>query len=212
MRSSCVMLLLMSSALAFSQQHEYSVKEITDKLQKRYDSLQDATSHFTQHVKFGFSKIEQNFSGSLKMKRPNKYRIETEYQTLVTDGTTVWSYSPVNKQVLLDRYKETPDSFAPEQFLLNLPANYFASLVQQEKKGEATWVALKLVPKDDQSFIKSMKVWIEEGTWVVRKVEMLDVNDTEKTYDIQEIKINTGLKDVTFTFTAPAGTEVVDLR
>ncbi|MCX6144011.1 MAG: outer membrane lipoprotein chaperone LolA [Ignavibacteriales bacterium] len=212
MRSSWVILLVLSSTLAYSQQREYSVKEITDKLQKKYDSLQDATAHFTQHVKFGFSKIEQSFSGTLRMKRLNKYRIETEYQTLVTDGTTVWSYSPVNKQVLIDRYKETPDSFAPEQLLLNLPANYFASLVHQEKKGEATWFALKLVPKDDQSFVKSMKVWIEEGSWVVRKVEMLDVNDTEKMYDVQEVKINTGLKDVTFTFTAPAGTEVVDLR
>ena len=212
MRSSWIILLLLCSTLAFSQQREYSVKEITDKLQKRYDSLQDATAHFTQHVKFGFSKIEQDFSGTLRMKRPNKYRVETEYQTLVTDGATVWSYSPVNKQVLIDRYKETPDSFAPEQFLLNLPTNYYASLVQQEKKAEAAWIVLKLVPIDDQSFIKSMKVWVEEGSWVVRKVEMLDVNDTEKTYNVQDIRINTGLKDGTFVFTAPAGTEVVDLR
>ena len=57
-----------------------------------------------------------------------------------------------------------------------------------------------------------MKVWVEEGSWVVRKVEMLDVNDTEKSYTVQEIKINTGLNNGTFTFTAPAGTEVVDLR
>jgi outer membrane lipoprotein carrier protein len=212
MRRLWVILLLMNSALAFGQQHEYTVKEITDKLQKKYDSLQDATAHFTQHVKFGFSKIEQNFAGTFRMKRPNKYRVETEYQTLVTDGTTVWSYSPVNKQVLIDRYKETADSFAPEQFLLNLPANYYATMVQQEKKADATWVVLKLVPKDDQSFIKSMKVWVEEGAWVVRKVEMLDVNDTEKTYNVQDIKMNTGLGNGTFTFAAPAGTEVVDLR
>jgi outer membrane lipoprotein carrier protein len=212
MRKLWTILLLLSSTLAFGQQREYTVKEITDKLQKKYDSLQDAAAHFSQHVKFGFSKIEQNFSGTLRMKRPNKYRIETEYQTLVTDGTTVWSYSPVNKQVLIDHFKETPDSFAPEQLLLNLPANYYATLVQQEKKGEATWIALKLVPKDDQSFIKSMKVWVEEGSWVVRKVEMLDVNDTEKSYTVQEIKINAGLSNGTFTFTAPAGTEVVDLR
>ena len=212
MRSPWTLLLLLGGTLAFGQQHEYSVKEITDKLQKKYDSLQDATAHFTQHVKFGFSKIEQNFSGTFRMKRPNKYRVETEYQTLVTDGTTVWSYSPVNRQVLIDRYKETPDSFTPEQILLNLPSNYYASLIQQEKKGESTWIALKLVPKDDQSFIKSLKVWVEEGTWIVRKVEMLDVNDTEKTYSVQEIKINNGLKDGTFAFTAPAGTEVVDLR
>jgi chaperone LolA len=212
MRGFWTLLFMLSSTLAFGQTHEYSVKEITDRLQKKYDSLQDATAHFTQHVKFGFSKIEQDFSGNFRMKRPNKYRVETEYQTLVTNGTTVWSYSPVNKQVLIDRYKETPESFTPEQFLLNLPANYYASLLQQERKGESIWFALKLVPKDDQSFIKSMKVWVEEGSWVVRKVEMLDVNDTEKTYVVQEIKINTGLKDVTFAFTAPAGTEVVDLR
>jgi outer membrane lipoprotein carrier protein len=212
MRRAWIVMVLVAGSLALGQQKEYTVKEITDRIQKKYDSLQDATAQFTQHVKFGFSKIEQSFSGTLRMKRPNKYRIETEYQTLVTDGATVWSYSPVNKQVLIDRYKETSDSFAPEQFLLNLPANYYASLVPQDKKGEASWLVLKLVPKDDQSFIKSMKVWVEEGTWIVRKVEMLDVNDTEKTYNVLEIKVNTGLKDGTFAFTAPAGTEVVDLR
>lgn len=198
--------------LAMSQQKELAVKDVTDRLQKRYDSVQDASASFTQHVKFGFSKIEQNFSGTLYMKKPHKYRIETEYQTLVTDGTTVWSYSPVNKQVLIDSYKETPDTFTPEQFLLNLPSNYFASLLPKEKVGNAPMITLKLVPKDDQSFIKSMKVWVEESSWVVRKVEMVDVNDTEKTYTVGEVKINTNLKDGTFTFTPPAGTEVVDLR
>ena len=204
--------LLIVGGAALGQQKELTVKDVTDKLQKHYESIQDATARFTQHVRFGFSKIEQDFAGTLRMKKPHKYRIEMEYQTLVTDGATVWSYSPVNKQVLIDRYKETPDAFTPEQFLLNLPSNYFVSLVPQEKPGEGSLIVLKLVPKDDQSFIKSMKVWVEESTWRVRKVEMLDVNDTEKTYTVQEIKINTNLKDNTFAFTPPAGTEVVDLR
>jgi outer membrane lipoprotein carrier protein len=205
-------LFMLFVSVAFCQQKELSVKEITDRLQKRYDSIQDATARFTQHVKFGFSKIEQNFSGTLRMKKPNKYRIETEYQTLVTDGATVWSFSPVNKQVLIDRYKETPDSFTPEQFLLNLPSRYFATLLPSDKSSEPALILLKLVPKDDQSFVKSMKVWVEEGTWVVRRVEMIDVNDTEKTYTVQDMKINTNLKENTFAFTPPPGTEVVDLR
>src|SRR5512141_3257524 len=116
MRQTLFVLCLAFSSALMGQPKEYTVKEITDRLQKKYESIQDATARFTQHVKFGFSKIEQNFSGTLRMKRPNKYRVETDYQTLVTDGATVWSYSPVNKQVLIDRYKETSDSFAPEQF------------------------------------------------------------------------------------------------
>jgi outer membrane lipoprotein carrier protein len=204
--------LILFGGIALGQNKEYTVKEITDRMQKKYETIQDATARFTQHVKFGFSKIEQSFSGTLRMKKPNHYRVETEYQTLVTDGTTVWSFSPVNKQVLIDRYKETADSFTPEQFLLNLPSNYYATLVQPESGSEKALIALKLVPKDDQSFIKSMKVWVDEGSWVVRKVEMLDVNDTEKVYTVLDIKINTNLKDNTFSFTAPQGTEVVDLR
>jgi outer membrane lipoprotein carrier protein len=204
--------LLFLSGVVVGQPKEYSVKEITDRMQKKYESIQDASARFTQHVRFGFSKIEQSFAGTLKMKKPNRYRVETEYQTLVTDGTTVWSFSPVNKQVLIDRYKETPDSFTPEQFLLNLPSNYYATLIQPETGSEKSLITLKLVPKDDQSFIKSMKVWVDEGSWVVKKVEMLDVNDTEKTYTVLEIKINTNLRDTTFVFTPPLGTEVVDLR
>jgi outer membrane lipoprotein-sorting protein len=71
---------------------------------------------------------------------------------------------------------------------------------------------LKLVPKDDQSFIKSVKMWVEDGTWVVRKVQIIDVNDTETVYTVVELKINTRVNDALFTFTPPAGTEVVDLR
>jgi len=204
--------LLFFSGVVVGQPKEYSVKEITDRMQKKFESIQDASARFTQHVRFGFSKMEQSFAGTLKMKKPNRYRVETEYQTLVTDGTTVWSFSPVNKQVLIDRYKETPDSFTPEQFLLNLPSNYYATLLPSDTGSEKSLITLKLVPKDDQSFIKSMKVWVDEGSWVVKKVEMLDVNDTEKTYTVQEIKINTNLRDTTFVFTAPSGTEVVDLR
>jgi outer membrane lipoprotein-sorting protein len=73
-------------------------------------------------------------------------------------------------------------------------------------------VTLKLVPKDDQSFVKSMKVTIDEGSWIIRKVESVDVNDTETTYTVQDVKVNTHVRDSLFTFTPPPGTEVVDLR
>jgi len=163
-------------------------------------------------VKYGYSQIEQNFAGTLTMKKPNKYRVESEQQTYVTDGATVWAYSPANKQVLIDHYKEDQNTLSPDQFLLHLPANYYATLLGRERSGDARLVTLKLVPKDDQSFVKSVKVTIDEGSWIVRKVEIVDVNDTEKTYTVQDVKVNTHVKDSLFTFTPPPGTEVVDLR
>lgn len=195
---------------AFARQ--LNVTEVTEKVQRRYEKIEDATAKFTQHVKFGFSNIEQNFAGTLVVKKPNKYRVESEHQTLVTDGATVWSYSPVNKQVIVDRYKENLNSLSPENFLLNLPSNYYASIIGNEKTGGIELVTLKLVPKDDQSFVKSMKVWVEEGSWIVRKVEIIDVNDTQTTYTIKDVKMNSNIKDNAFAFSPPPGTEVVDLR
>jgi outer membrane lipoprotein carrier protein len=205
-------LLIWSVTAAFARQQDLTVNEITGELQQKYETIQDATARFTQHVKFGFSRIEQDFVGTLTLKKPNKYRVESEQQTFVTDGTTVWAYSPTNKQVLIDRYKENQNTLSPDQFLLHLPANYYATLLGTEKSGDARRVTLKLVPKDDQSFVKSMKVTIDEGSWIVGKVEIVDVNDTETTYTVQDVKVNTHVGDSLFTFTPPRGTEVVDLR
>lgn len=202
------LLILFGLTIGFGQEKSLTVKEITDRVQKRYDSITDAVAQFTQQVKFGFSKIEQSFTGTLTMKKPNSYRIESELQTLITDGTTVWAYSPVNKQVLIDHFKENQNSLSPQNFLLNLPSDYYATLLGKEKK----MIVLKLVPKDDQSFVKSLKAWIEEGSWIVRKVEVIDVNDTETTYTVREVQLNAHVKDNAFTFTPPPGTEVVDLR
>lgn len=207
-----ILTVLVSSVVLIAQPKELTVQEITELMQRRQTMIDDATAEFVQHVKFGFSKIEQSFVGTLRMKKPNKYRIESEYQTLVTDGSTVWSYSPVNNQVLIDRYRENQNSISPEKFLLNIPSAYYATLLGKEKLGEVQTVTLKLVPKDDRSFVKSVKVWVEEGTWVVQKVTIVDVNETETTYTLKSIKLNTNLKENIFTFVPPSGTEVVDLR
>jgi outer membrane lipoprotein-sorting protein len=96
--------------------------------------------------------------------------------------------------------------------MLNLPANYYASLLGYEKQSTGNAVLLKLVPKDDRSFVKSVKISVEENGWLLRKIVILDVNETETTYTVKDIKLNTNIKDKTFTFETPAGAEVVDLR
>ena len=204
--------LLFAAVLTSAQDKEVTAKDVAEFVQQRYQAMDDVVAKFTQHVTFNFSKIEQTFAGTLTMKKPNKYRVESEHQTIVTNGTVVWSYSPFNKQVLVDRYKENQNTLSPEKFLLSLPAQYYATLLGKEKLESMETVVLKLVPKDDQSFIKSVKMWVQEKTWLVRKVLVLDVNDTETEYTINDLRINTHVNESLFSFTPPAGTEVVDLR
>jgi outer membrane lipoprotein-sorting protein len=47
---------------------------------------------------------------------------------------------------------------------------------------------------------------------MLRKIVILDVNETETTYAVKDIKLNTNIKEKTFTFETPEGSEIVDLR
>jgi len=191
---------------------QISMSELTSNMQRRYETIENVVAKFAQQVKFGFSNIEQRFTGTLIMKKPRMYRIESEHQTLVTDGTTVWAYSPVNKQVVIDKYKEKQNSISPDLFLLNLPSDYYSTLLGRETEAEKSLLTVKLVPKDDRSFIKSVKLWIVDGTWDVRKILIVDVNETETLYVIDRLSQNTAINDSLFSFSPPPGTEIVDLR
>jgi len=205
-------ILALFAPLMYGQEGGLTVKDVTEKMQSRYEMIDDATASFTKHIKLGFSEIEQTYSGTIMIKKPTKLRMEAENETIVTDGSTVWLYSPVNNQVIIDKYKENQNSISPENFLLNLPQNYYATLLGVGKEKNVQTATVKLVPKDDRSFVKSVKIIVDQGTWNVRVITVLDVNDTETTYTIKGLKLNTNLSDTTFVYIPPPGVEVVDLR
>ncbi|MCX7762630.1 MAG: outer membrane lipoprotein carrier protein LolA, partial [Candidatus Kryptonium sp.] len=176
-------------SLVFAQ----SGKEIVEQLKKKYATIDDAVVRFEQSLKYGMSKFEQTFSGTFYFKKKNKYRIETEQQTLVTDGSTSWLYSKINKQVIIDKYKEDKNALSPEKFLLSISDEYIPVILKSEKMNDKKVIVLKLTPKNDDSVIESAKVWVVEGELNIVKVEITDINGTVTTYNVKSVKINSGL-------------------
>ncbi len=187
-------------------------EDILSKLQKKYDSIKDASIDFTQNVRFGVTQSEQSFSGKLFMKKDKKYRVELEQQTIVTDGSSVWTYSKLNHQVFIDKYRDDPKSFSPDKIMTNVPENYSAAILGKENIGDHTTIILKLLPKAKRSNIKWMKVWVEEGEWLMRQVQLQDVSDNLTTYIVDTFSINKGLAENQFKFQIPDSTEIIDLR
>jgi chaperone LolA len=186
-------------------------REIIENVQERYEDMTDATITFSQSVRFKVSKAEQTVKGTLLFKKPNKYRIETEERTVVTDGKTSWSWSPRNRQVVIDNYKEETHSLSPEQLLLSYPKDYISTFIGEEKLAGQSAYVLKLTPKEEGSFATAMKIWVARD-WLIRKVEITDVNGAVTTYVIEKIAIDQKLADSGFNFQVPEKAEVIDLR
>lgn len=202
----CAMILLVLPAGGQTPQ------EILEKARKKYDSLNDAELKFTQISKFPISRLEQRVSGVLQMKKGNRYRVETDEMVVVTDGETVWSYSRANNQVLVDRFKMDDRGFSPERILSAAPGDFTPTLIGHEKIGPHETYILKLFPSGEPGFVKSMKLWISESDYLTRKVEMIDANGKETTYQVNDLRINAGLADGRFSYIPPEGADVVDLR
>lgn len=189
-----------------------NAQEVLEKVRKKYNSIKDIELTFTQRVTFEMARIEQNTEGTLFLKKENNYRIELEEQTIVTNGKTVWSYSVQNNQVLIDNFKPDEQALSPERILTGAPGDFYATVVGKESIGRSETTVLKLVPKNDQSVIKSLRLWVDPKDWFIKKAEVQDAGGKETTYVVSDLKVNTGVKDAKFTYQIPEGAEVVDLR
>jgi outer membrane lipoprotein carrier protein len=189
-----------------------TAQDVLEKMKKKYDSIDDVQLRFSQRLKFSLAKMEQNRSGLLLVKKENKYRVEFDDQTIVTDGVTVWSFSSSNNRVLIDRFKMNESSLSPDKILAGAPKDYSAVLLDNEKVGGKEAAVLKLVPKNENASVKTMKLWVDEATWLIMKVDLVDIGGNETTYVVEDFKTNLGLPDSRFTYQIPQGVDVVDLR
>ncbi|TAK50830.1 MAG: outer membrane lipoprotein carrier protein LolA [Bacteroidetes bacterium] len=181
-------------------------------LQKKYSAMQDISISFTQVSYSVVSKETLSFTGSLKVKKGNKYCIELEKQIVVTDGKTLWTYLKMENSLLVDHYKEAEQVLSPEKILTTLPGKFAAENAGKEKLGTSPTTILKLTPTEKNSPVKMMKLWIDERDLLMKKIYIHDVSNSEITYILDDVKFNAGIKDSTFIFEPTEDTEVFDLR
>jgi outer membrane lipoprotein-sorting protein len=186
--------------------------KIIEKLQKKYRAVKDAKVSFKQEIKFGATGTEQSLSGTFYMKKGNKYRIEMEDQTIVTDGESVWRYTEINKQLIIDKYREDPRGFSAENILVDIPGRYTSLILGKEMISGRENLILKLTPKEERSTTKWMKLWINEDEVVVKKIQIMDLSDNLMVYNIDSISFNPGLPANLFQFQVPDGANLIDLR
>jgi chaperone LolA len=198
-----------SAALASNKANP---NDIIKRVKKKYQELVTLQANFQQDYLWELAGETQTTKGSLLLKSGNKYRIETENDVIVTNGETVWSYSKVNDQVIIDYLKSSEENPLPKDLLFQFSEEYKPYFVAEEKLDGKKTLNLNLVPKDEEAFVKSMKIWVDADSWLTVKIQQVDINDNVNTYLVRDVQQNIELQDSLFNFQIPAGAEVVDLR
>ncbi|MFZ1518448.1 MAG: outer membrane lipoprotein carrier protein LolA [Ignavibacteriaceae bacterium] len=198
MKTILSIVILFYSTASFSQ----SAESVLKSLQNKFDSITDLSVDVNQK-----SNGKSSLSGKLFFKKENSLRMEFGGQTIVADGTTSWNYNKKDKKVIISKYDEAGSGLLSINYLIyQYPSECDLSL---SSEGSKTVLVLK--PKSKRNSLGEVKLVINKENLIDKTVI---TNQSAGTMEVgfSNYKLNQNLSDSKFTFTAPEGTTVVDIR
>lgn len=180
-------------------------------LQARYDRLGGLQAAFTQVTSSEFAGGSTQVEGTVHL-AGNKYRVETPSQTVVTNGTTTWIYSPADSQVVVNDADAEASTITPQAFLTTSAENYTVTSTRSASRQGTPHHVLTLTATGSSARFEDATLWVRRGDDIVTRLRATDRNGTTLDLRLQDIVVNPSIDEATFSFTAPNGVEVVDLR
>ena len=181
--------------------------EVIDAVEAKYADVDTLSAQFTQTTKSELYGAEAQ-SGTMTLMRPAKMRwtFDGDGKEFVTDGSTMWIYSPGDNQVL--KYSDVSQSAGAADSLLQ-SLDRISEMFDIELLEETdTSKQLKLMPKGDQAQVKAITLTLD-GDYLVQNVTIIDAFDTSTALSFEKVQLDAKVPDGLFTFDIPKGTEVI---
>jgi outer membrane lipoprotein carrier protein len=195
-----------------------SLDDVIRGLEGAYGRINDLKAEFNQNA---FNKsLNQTIpaTGSVYLKKGGKLRWEYTQPTpqeIVSDGKTLWVYTPALNQV---NVAPAPEALAGPagSFLVGLGKlrEHFGVRFMnpaQPRDGDGN-VVLDLAPKQPLPTLARLILSVDPRSWEVRKAVVYDQFENTVTMRFTKMALNTGLPDTLFTFTPPKGVATVPLK
>jgi outer membrane lipoprotein carrier protein len=213
-----VCLLAMAAPAAGQTAPAQSLDDVVRGLESAYGRVNDLKAEFNQNA---FNKsLNQTIpaAGSVYLKKGGKLRWEYTQPTpqeIVSDGKTLWVYTPTLNQV---NVAPAPEALAGPagSFLVGLGKlrEHFGVRFMnpaQPRDGDGNFV-LDLAPKQALPTLSRLILSIDPRSWEVRKAVIYDQFENTVTMRFTKMALNSGLPDSLFTFTPPKGVATVPLK
>lgn len=183
--------------------------EIIDAVEAKYGKVDAMQADFVQTTRsqlYG----EQVAKGDMTVARPSKMRWNfagEKAKQFVTDGDTMWIYNQAQNQVLKydDISQATTGANALLQSLDRLSEMFEVELLEDT----AQLKKLTLKPKADDGQLKRIDLSLS-GELLVKDLVVVDAFDTETALTFTNVDLAPKLDEKLFSFTPPAGVEVIE--
>ncbi len=201
-----------------------SVDEVVKSFIENYEKTNIFSADFEQTTLVAGRK--RVASGNVSFQKPNLLRQrffnpsnpENMTQLIVSDGQTLWSYTPLIKQVTRQKLAQDADSMELlpgfGRSLENVEKNYSLSLVEDELAKKSGVRVVELIPKNkaegSDAMFDVMQIWIRnEDSVPVQFMYKNEKNEMTFVLSFKNIKINENLGESTVKFELLKGVQVI---
>ena len=200
--------LILAAGVLFAGQAEAQTRSpeaVARQLLDRYGAATSMRAEFTQTVG------QQRLAGTISV-QGDAFRLDLAEQTLVTDGTTLWSYSKPDRQVVVQGYDPSEVGFSVGQLFTDYLEVFRATGATRATIRGVRHHVLTLRPRERGMSVRDVTLYVRSSDGVPTRVRVHDTNGGTLAFDLQDVQRDVRLPASTFRFAAPRGTEVVDLR
>ena len=200
----------------------HSAEAVTGMMRQRLEGLSSLSARYSVTTYAAVLDRRSETEGRLFLQRDkNLLRLEEADQTIVSDGESLWTYVHGNRQVIVSpaqdgaagaRPGRSGRPSRPDDFIFNYSNQYRYDLEGREPVDETPCYVLGLTAVAPTDGIPALRIWVDEGTWLTRKVVYTDDMGSETTLRFKDFRVNTELPPGLFTMTTPEDVEWVDLR
>jgi outer membrane lipoprotein carrier protein len=218
MRIAIALVVLLGLIAPAAAQPAPTLDDVVRGVEGAYGKMTDLKGEFTQSALNKSLNQTINAQGVVYLKKGGKLRweyAEPTKQEIVSDGKSIWIYTPQLNQV----------NTGPAPEALSGPAGSFLSGLgklrehfnvrflnpAQPKDAEGN-VVLDLTPKQPLPTLARLILSLDGKSYDVRKAVVHDQFENTVTMQFTKVAVNTGVPDKMFTFVAPKGVAVVPLK
>jgi outer membrane lipoprotein carrier protein len=190
-----------------------SATDLADRVQGFYDKTRTFRAKFKQRYFVAAYRKTKDSTGEVVFQKPGKmsWRYANNGNRVVSDGKRIKVYEKENKQ-MYEQSIEKSQYPAALSFLLGdakLKKEFHLKKLDQKRLGYEGGFVLLAVPKSATPAYQKLLLYVDGGTYQVRRVLMIDAQRNRNRFDFVAPVVNQPVNPSEFRFVAPAGTRVI---
>ncbi len=186
--------------------------EVLEKLTARTESYKTIEVEFVYKMENTEAGIDESTEGKLIVEG-DKYRLNIAGQTVISDGSTLWTYIADAEEVQINSLEDSEESISPNKLLSSYNEEYRSKFIKEDFIYGTTAYIIDLTPIEGKSYYK-VRLIIDKEKDQLLEATIFDKNGSTYSYVIRKFTPNVDVPATTFSFDKSEfpDADVIDMR